>query len=140
MNLLLGHDKTVADWVGLRVGKPFHAVDAAIGAVDQSGRLVGGFVFTGFNGSCIELSMAGRASVVSRGVWRAVAAYVFDQLGCSRLQIHTAADNREIRRLAPRLGFTFEGKSRNFYGHGRDALQYSLTTGDLPAFRKRWRL
>lgn len=137
MNLLLGHDQTVAEWVGSRVGKPFHAVDATMGVIDRSGTLAGGMVFTGFNGSSIELSLAGKGD---RGLWRAALAYVFDQLGCSRLQIHTAADNRAVRRLAPRLGFTFEGKSRNFYGHRRDALQYSLTTDDLSEFRKRWRL
>ncbi len=139
MNLLLGHDQAVAEWVGARVGKPFHAVDATIGAVDRTGTLAGGLVFTGFNGSSIEVSLAG-AGVMTRGLWRAVLAYVFDQLGCARLQIHTAADNRGVRKLAPRAGFTFEGKSRNFYGHGRDALQFSLTSQDLPEFRKRWRL
>lgn len=138
MNLLLGHDPAVAAWVGSKVGKPFHAPFTAIGAIDAAGTLQGGFVFTGFNGSSIDLSLAGHLS--HRGLWRAVLAYTFDQLGCSRLQVHTATDNRSVRKLAPRLGFTFEGKSRNFYGHGRDALQYSLTTGDLPAFRKRWRL
>lgn len=138
MNLLLGHDETVAAWVGQRIGKPFHAPFTAIGAIDGRGALRGGFVLNGYNGSTVELSLAG--NVTSRGLWRALLAYVFGQLGCARLQIHTAADNRAVRKLAPRLGFTFEGKSRNFYGHGRDALQYSLTTGDLPAFRRRWRL
>lgn len=137
MNLLLGHDQAVSEWVGSRVGKPFHSVDSTMGVLDRQGTLTGGMVFTGFNGTCIELSLAGKGD---RSLWRAALDYVFDQLGCARLQIHTAADNRAVRRLAPRLGFTFEGKSRNFYGHGRDALQYSLTTGDLPEFRKRWRL
>lgn len=138
MNILLGHDETVAQWVATKVGKPFHAPFTAIGAIDATGALQGGLVFTGYNGSSIELSLAG--NLTGRGLWRVVLAYAFGQLGCSRLQIHTAADNRTVRRLAPRLGFTFEGKSRNFYGNGRDALLYSLTTGDLPGFRKRWRL
>lgn len=137
MNLLLGHDSAVATWVGDRIGKPFSTVDATIGAVDHQGRLQGGFVFTGFNGSCIELSMAG---TTDRGLWRSMLTYVFDQLHCSRLQVHTASDNKAVRQLAPRLGFTFEGKSRSFYGEGRDALQFSLTIADLPAFRRRWRL
>lgn len=138
MNILLGHDETVAEWVGTKVGKPFHAPFTAIGAIDAKGALQGGLVFTGYNGSSIELSLAG--NLTGRGLWRVVLAYAFGQLGCSRLQIHTAADNRTVRRLAPRLGFTFEGKSRNFYGNGRDALLYSLIVGDLPRFRARWRL
>ncbi len=137
MNLLLGHDKTVAEWVGSRIHKPFHPPFSAIGAVDATGRLQGGFVFTGYNGSTVELSLAGRTD---RGLWRAMLAYAFEQLGCSRLQIHTERDNLTVRHLAPRLGFTFEGKARNFYGQGRDALQYSLISDDLQAFRARWRL
>lgn len=137
MNLLLGQDNTVSAWVGSRIGKQFSTVDSTIGAVDGHGHLHGGFVFTGFNGSCIELSMAGRTD---RGLWRAMLAYVFDQLGCARLQVHTERDNLAVRHLAPRLGFTFEGKSRSFYGVGRDALVFSLTVADLQAFRRRWRL
>lgn len=138
MNLLLGHDETVASWVATRIGKPFHAPFTAIGTTAE-GRLTGGMVFTGFNGSSVEISLAGNGCV-SRNFWRVVLNYAFEQLGCSRLQIHTARDNLTVRHIAPRAGFKFEGKSRNFYGHGRDALQYSLTTGDLPEFRKRWRL
>lgn len=138
MNLLLGHDETVAAWVGQRIGKPFHAPFTAIGAIDGKGTLRGGFVLNGYNGSTVELSLAG--NVASRGLWRALLAYVFVQLGCARLQIHTEKSNAAVRRLAPKLGFTFEGKSRNFYGQGRGALLYSLVSDDLPGFRRRWRL
>ncbi len=137
MNLLLGHDEAVAAWVGQHIHKPFHPPFTAIGAVDLQGTLRGGFVFTGYNGATVELSLAGRTD---RGLWRAMLAYAFEQLGCSRLQIHTERDNLTVRHLAPRLGFTFEGKARNFYGQGRDALQYSLVSDDLQAFRARWRL
>jgi RimJ/RimL family protein N-acetyltransferase len=139
MNLLLGHDEAVATWVASRVGKSFHAPFTAIGAVDATGHLQGGFVFTGYNGSSVELSLAGHG-VAQRGLWRVVLAYVFGQLKCSRLQIHTARDNLTVRHLAPRLGFTFEGKSRNFYGSGRDALVYALVSDNVPAFWRRWRL
>lgn len=136
--ILLGHDQAVADWVSGITGKPFHAIDAAIGSVTPEGRLTGGFVFTGHNGDSIEMSLAGHG-VTSRGMWRAVIRYVFGQLGCSRLQIHTAASNKAVRKLAPKLGFTFEGKARRFYGN-EDAFLYSLTVDDLPAFCTRWRL
>lgn len=139
MRILLGHDQTVAEWVGAQVGKPFHAPFTAIGAIDGTGTLRGGFVFTDYNGSSIELSLAG-AGVALWRIGPAILEYVFGQLKCSRLQVHTAAENKVVRKLAPKLGFTFEGKSRNFYGRGRDALLYSLTIDDLPSFRTRWRL
>lgn len=135
--ILLGHDETVAQWVSTFTGKPFQPPYTAIGSV-QDGRLTGGFVFTDFNGTSIELSLAGHG-VTHRGLWRAILHYVFDQLKADRIQIHTAVSNRTVQKLAPRLGFAFEGKSRNFYGR-EDALVYSLVRDDLPSFRKRWRL
>ena len=136
--ILLGYDEAVANWVGSITGKPFHTVDSTIGWVTPEGRLTGGFVFTGFNGSSIELSLAGHG-VTHRGLWRAILSYVFDQLKADRIQIHTATSNVTVRKLAPRLGFAFEGKSRRYYGQ-EDAFVYSLVRDDLPSFRKRWML
>lgn len=136
--ILLGHDEAVAEWVAAITGKPFHPPFTAIGAVDPAGHLTGGFVFTSFNGPTIELSLAGHG-VANRGLWRAILYYVFEQLKADRIQIHTAASNKAVRKLAPRLGFSFEGKSRRFYGR-EDAFVYSLIRDDLPSFRQRWRL
>lgn len=136
--ILLGHSEAVAEWVARISGKPFHPPYEAIGVVNAQGTLTGGFVFTGFNGNGVELSLAGRG-VTGRGAWRAVLAYVFDQLGCQRLQMHTRKSNKAVRTALPKLGIKFEGTARNFYGreHG---LTYSLTTDDLAAFKARWRL
>jgi RimJ/RimL family protein N-acetyltransferase len=135
--ILLGHDETVANWVASFTGKPFHAPYTAFGTIHE-GRITGGFVFTGFNGTSIELSLAGHG-VTHRGLWRAILHYVFDQLKADRIQIHTATSNMTVRKLAPRLGFAFEGKSRRYYGR-EDAFVYSLVRDDLPSFRQRWRL
>lgn len=139
--ILLGHDRAVADWVAARArGKAFHDPLTAIGLLDDTGRLQGGFVFTGYNGDSVELSLAGRA-VASRGAMGIVLEYAFGQLGCSRLQMHTKRSNKRVlRMLAPaRSNFTFEGISRRFYGR-EDGICYSLTVDDLPTFRQRWQL
>ena len=138
MNLLLGHDQAVADWVASILGKPFQAPFTAFGLVDGAGHLRGGFVFTGYTGDAIEMSVAG-AGCMTRGAWRAVDEYVFRQLRCARLQVHTRKDNKRVRRLAPKLGFHHEGTARRLYG-AMDGYAYSLTRDDMPAFRKRWRL
>lgn len=135
--ILLGHDEAVAQWVSTFTGKPFQPPYTAIGSV-QDGRLTGGFVFTDFNGTSIELSLAGHG-VTHRGLWRAILHYVFEQLKADRIQIHTAISNKTVQKLAPRLGFAYEGKSRRFYGR-EDAFVYSLVRDDLPSFRRRWRL
>lgn len=137
-NLLFGHDQSVAEWVALKVKKQFHAPFTSIGVLNRDGTLIGGFVFNDFTGNSIEMSIAGKG-VFSRSVWRGIINYVFDQLKCSRLQMHTNEKNKRVKKLAPRLGFMFEGKSRNFYGK-EDGFVYSLVEQDLPAFRSRWRL
>lgn len=136
--MLFGHDETVAGWVSSKVNKDFQKPFTSIGVLNSDGRLIGGFVFNDFTGSSIEMSIAGKG-VFSRGIWRGVINYVFGQLKCSRLQMHTNENNKQVKKLAPRLGFTFEGKSRNFYGKD-GACVYSLVKADLDAFQSRWRL
>jgi hypothetical protein len=138
MILLSGHDKVVAEWVGKKNGKAFSPPFSALGVIDCQGTLRGGFVFTGYTNDAVELSLAGRGCA-SRNVWSGVLDYVFRQLGCSRLQIHTRRSNRAVRRQAPRLGFRFEGIARRMYGR-EDGITYSLTADDLDGFRTKWRL
>jgi RimJ/RimL family protein N-acetyltransferase len=136
--IVLGYDDAVAQWVARIGGKPFHEPYHAIGVTDAQGGLTGGFVFTGFNGDGIEMSLAGRG-VAQRDAWRAVLSYVFDQLGCKRLQVHTRRSNNPVKAMLPRLKFKYEGIARRFYGT-EDGIAYSLTTDDLAAFKARWRL
>jgi len=138
--ILLGHDKVVSDWVGRINGKPFIEVCKAIGVINSEGRLTGGYVFTGYNGDSIEVSIAGRGSMTREG-WSSVLAYVFGQLKCSRMQMHTNVENKKMCKILgeelPRR--CFEGIARKFYGK-HDAACYALTTDDLSALRAKWRL
>ncbi len=138
--VLTGHDPVVAEWVGGKLGKPFVAAGMfkAIGVLSAEGRLIGGYVFTGYTGTSIEMSLAG-SGVALRSTWAAVIDYVFRQLGCVRLQVHTRRDNARARKQASRLGFRYEGTMRRYYGDCA-GLVYSLTADDLPAFRERWGL
>ncbi len=139
MTILLGHSQAVADWVGRITGKPFHPPFEAIGIIDQQGTLTGGYVFTGFNGDGVELSLAGRG-VVSRAGWRVVLDYVFNQLGCVRMQMHTNRRNRKVcRNLHELFPKGYEGIARRFYGKD-DGVVYALTVDQLGAFKAKWRL
>lgn len=140
MNLLFGHDEVVAKWVAAQAhSKPPVEPYTAFGFVDRRGTLVGGCVFTGYNGDTVELSLAGRAAA-TRGAWAAITNYVFEQMGCSRLQMHTNRRNkRTLRMLAGRLGVHYEGVARRFFGKD-DGIVYSLTTDDLAAFKAKWKL
>jgi len=136
--ILIGHDQAVAEWVGKTLGKPFSAPFTAIGTVNSEGRLTGGAVFTSYTGDAVELSIAGDG-MMRRASWRAIIHYVFTQLGCSRLTIHTSATNKRARKLAPRFGFVFEGTARNLFGR-YNGLCYSIVSRDLDAIRSRWKL
>lgn len=143
--LLFGHDKSVAEWVAKQANSKAPTADfSAFGFVDGAGRLTGGCVFTGYNGTSIELSLAGRA-VATRSGWAAIIQYVFGQLGCQRLQMHTNRRNKHtLRMLAPPagaggLGVRYEGVARRFFGKD-DGIVYSLTVDDLPAFKAKWKI
>lgn len=138
MEFIFGHDATIAEWVGKAIGKPFHPPFTAFGMVDGAGRLRGGFVFTGWTGDAVEMSLAG-GGCLTRSAMAAVDRYVFGQLGCSRLEIHTRKGNKRARKMIPRAGFRFEGVARRLYGR-EDGLCYAITTDDLPALRARWRI
>ncbi len=139
--LLFGHDSVVAEWVAKQANsKPPVAPYTAFGFLDRRGTLVGGCVFTGYNGDCVELSLAGRAAATRSG-WAAITDYVFKQLGCSRLQMHTRRSNRHVlRMLAKRLGVQYEGVARHYFGKGEHGVVYALTVDDLAAFRAKWRI
>jgi RimJ/RimL family protein N-acetyltransferase len=136
--LVFGHDETIAEWVGKKVGKPFHKPYTAFGVIDEQGTLTGGFVFTGYNGDGIEMSLAGKGCV-TRGAMCAVLDYVFRQQGCKRLQVHTRRSNKQVCRLLRRLCGQegYEGIARKFYGD-EDGIVYALTTPEK--FRERWKL
>ena len=137
--ILLGHDQAVADWVARMTGKPFHPPFQAIGIIDHEGTLTGGYVFTGYNGDGVELSLAGRG-VVSREGWRVVLDYVFNQLHCVRMQMHTSRRNKRVcKNLHELFPKGFEGIAKRFYGKD-DGVVFALTKDDLSAFRARWRL
>lgn len=137
--ILLGHDQIVAEWVGSKTGKPFHAPFTAIGIIDSDGTLTGGYVFTGYNGDGVELSLAGKG-VVSRDGWRAVLDYVFIQLNCVRLQMHTSRRNKRVcRNLHELFPKGYEGIAKRFYGRD-DGVCYALTADTLGDFKSRWRL
>lgn len=139
--LLFGHDEAVAQWVAKQAHSklpcpPF----TAFGFVDETGRLTGGAVFTGYNGDSVELSLAGR-SMATRSGWAAITNYVFDQLGCQRLQMHTRRSNKRVlRMLSGRLGVRYEGVARRYFGKAGDGVVYALTVDDLAKFRAKWRI
>lgn len=129
MLVLIGTaDAEVANFIATATGYPMSLPVRTIGFVNGAGRLVAGAAFTHYTGFGVEVSGAGR-ELMSRTARQAIGDFVFGALGCRRLSIHTPANHRVMKKLAPRLGFRFEGRARGYYGAG-DALVYSMLAED----------
>lgn len=124
MRLMFDAPQAVAAFLAEEIGEVFTPPISTIGAVDVKGRLIAGVAFTNFTGYGIEMTLAGRYCL-SRTMRQAICDLVFGYLGCRRLAIVTPRTNRRVRRLAPKLGFIFEGRARAYYGK-TDGLGYSL--------------
>jgi len=134
LRLILGCDEMVASWVGEKLGTVIQPPYTAIGLTKDGLDLCARAVFNDFTGSNVEMTVA--STGVSKGFARAIAAYVFRQLGVNRLSIKTKRSNKAVQRLAPRLGFKFEGISARYFGPSKadDAIRYVL----FPEDARKW--
>ncbi len=115
MDLVLGHDKSVADWAGRKLGSAFSEPYTAWGVIDGSGTLVGALVFNEFQrGGNISLSVVGGAAI-QRGIMRAAARYVFNQLQCTRCTARTRRSNKRMRKILDR-SWEFESVAKYWFG------------------------
>lgn len=124
--LLFGHDATVWNWAVSRWGDVGRTPDMAIGILDNVGALKGALLLSGENTWTAELSIVSDG-VISPGVTKQFFRFVFGELGVHRLQMRTQRNNKAIKRTAPKMGWTFEGVSRGFYGPHGDALLFYMT-------------
>lgn len=125
--LLTGHDDAVATWIGDRLQQTIVPPYGAIGVLDDTGTLRGGWVVNGYNGFNADLTIYA-PGVMTRRTIGACYAHLFVDLGVLRVTASTRRDNQTMRDLAPRLGFTFECVRRRYYGPHRrdDAFTYVL--------------
>lgn len=118
-------DDRVARFVGERIGSVIYPPFTAIG-IERDGEIIAGAVFNCFTGHDVEITVAGKGW--TRGFFRAVASYVFDQLGCGRIQFTT--ESEDTARLAERLGGVREGILRDKFGPGRDGIVLGVLKGE----------
>lgn len=128
MRLVFGKSATVAEFIQRRSGVIFSPVTSMFAVLNDAGELTGGIAFVNYTGAGIELAGAGSV-VLSRTVRQAIGDYAYGWLGCRRIQITTRQSNKVMRKLAPRLGFIFEGRSRACYGD-EDGYVYSLLSDE----------
>ena len=135
IRLVVGVSELVAKWVQRQFpDAPNFAPCRAIGIADDD-RLVAGVVYNNYRDNIITVSMASISSKwCNRRIIRALLAYPFEQLKVHRLEVNVAKRNKHTRKLLERAGFKFEGRRRQAWPDGSDAIEYSMLRCDA----ERW--
>jgi hypothetical protein len=88
-------------------------INMAIGLADDSGELIGGIAFTGYNGSDAEVHFVGPGTLTRRIV-RLIFGIAVLQLNLNRLTVRTRKPS--MARGVLKLGAVYEGTVRRLYG------------------------
>lgn len=128
MEVVFGHDETVAAWAGAQLGVAFQQPFRAMGVIDGAGALCGATVFNDhYMGGNIEMTLVG-PGMLTWQVQKAIMGFAFVTCGASRLTAKTPYRNKKVRKLLPKAGFQFECIQKRYYGpeKGDDAVVYVL--------------
>ena len=118
-----------------QLGHPIIYRPVALSAINDEGEFIGGALLSGYTGFDIQLSLVGAGSM-TRGSIRAVMAHVFGHLNCLHMSAQTRRDNKLVRRLMEKFGFTLVCVLPKHFGPNRadDAFCYRLSK----AAAERW--
>lgn len=112
-------DARVAEYVGAKVNQVIYPPWTAMG-VERDGKIVCGAVFNCFTGYDCHLTIAAEKGAITRKFLKEMGRYVGELMGCGRITFIT--ERPEVIDLAKRLGAQTEGRIRNHFGSGRDAI------------------
>jgi RimJ/RimL family protein N-acetyltransferase len=127
MRAVFGQDQLVADYISNGIGEYFSPPYVGIGFTRNGRELCGGALFNNWTGSNIDVSIYGPGAM-TRYALGIGCRYAFKQINANRITARTKRSNKTMQRLLPRIGFTFEGSLKRYYGPARmdDALIYAL--------------
>ena len=127
IRLVVGVSELVTKWVQRQFpDAPNFAPCRAIGIADGN-RIIAGVVYNNYCGHIITVSMVSTdRRWCNRRIIRALLAYPFEQLKVCRVQVNVAKRNKHTRKLLERAGFKFEGRRRQAWPDGSDAIEYSM--------------
>jgi hypothetical protein len=111
--LVMGEDVRVAAWMfEISHCRPM-LFNLAVGIADDVGNLVGGIMFTGFNGSDAEVHYYGPEHLTRRTV-RTIFTIALKVFNLNRLTIRTRKEH--MARGVQKLGAIYEGTVNRLYG------------------------
>lgn len=113
MDLLFGQDERVAVWMVEQSRCAPMLFNLAVGLVNSREELVGGIMFTGYNGSDAEVHYIGPGHLTRRVV-RAIFGISLHHFNLNRLTIRTRKES--MARGIQKLGAVYEGLVKRLYG------------------------
>lgn len=135
MSIVFGQDSHIIQWVSRELGGLYFdpSMCAAVGIAHNS-NLVAGIVYNNLQmrpGTvtpyAIEMTIASvDKRWCTRHNLRILFAYPFRQLKLKRVQATCARNNKKVRMFLLRLGFRFEGITRESWPFGGDSAVYSM--------------
>lgn len=133
--LVYGTDEFVARWVGDHIPHSFNGFDPciAIGYANTAGKLIAGFVFSGYQKECgiIGLTVAAISPQwARRELIHEILSYPFEQLGCYKVFTATPADNEKALKVNNHIGFKREAILAHQFGKKRHAVIMRLLLPD----------
>lgn len=134
MNIYMGPDQTVADWMAKATGKQTFLYYMADGTPQQTvlgwtnalGEIIAAAIFFNCNpGGSIEVHVCGK---MTRQNLRHGFNYAFNVCKSTRVTAFVRRSNKRMTRILHKMGFVMEAPLKKYYGsHKRDdALVYRL--------------
>jgi RimJ/RimL family protein N-acetyltransferase len=126
-------DRRLVDWAQSQLGARFHADSFTLADLEADGAIRAVVVYTNWHRTGCEMAIASTTPRwLSRGFIRACMHYPFKQLNLKRISMVTAENNQRCIALCRWLGAELEGRMREWYAGGADALVFGLFEDDLP--------
>lgn len=120
-------DHKFGHWVCERAGGTYsESRCVAVGRETSDGRILGGFVYDGYNGKSIRMHVAGEGNWLSEELLHMAFWYPFEQLKVTKVIGLIESTNPRCIRLAKRLGFVQEAEIKDAAPDG-DWLILTLT-------------
>lgn len=111
--IIVGQDAAVAEWLfGVSGSRPM-LYNMAVGLADDEGKLVGGIMFSSYNGSDAEVHVYG-PGLLNRRVVRLIFGLAVKQFNLNRLTVRTRKEH--MKRGVKKLGAVHEATIRRLYG------------------------
>lgn len=107
-------DHKFGPWLCERAGGTYSTTNCiAVGRETDDGRILGGFVFDGYNRKSIRMHVAGEGNWLSVELLRMAFGYAFKQLKVKKVIGLIESSNPRCIHLAKRLGFVQEAQIKD---------------------------